>query len=121
MGGNFAYFPMYAHIKIAYKGGGGGQKWLKCCVRTIWMPPNMKIKERGFQANNVSLFIVSEYDVCTVIKNVDSSKAYQKDNIPPKVLKENSDVVSRFLKDDMNLNIGKFPENLKNHNYHQKT
>ena len=33
MGGggvNFAYFPMYAHIKFAYREGGVGQKLLKC-------------------------------------------------------------------------------------------
>ena len=65
---------------------------------------------------------MSENDVRSVIKNVDSSKAYQKDNIPLKVLKENADVVSRFLKDELNLNIHK--ENLKKCGYHtyiQKT
>ena len=50
------------------------------------------------------------------ICNLDSSKAYQKDNIPPKVLKENTDVVSTVLSSDINrcLHIGNFPNNLKN-------
>ena len=79
-------------------------------------PSILKIKERGLQANRFSFLFVSETDVCIVIRNVNSSKAYQKENIPPKVLKENTDVLSRFLKDDINLNIdkGKFPDNLKN-------
>ena len=29
---------MYAHIKIVYREGEWGQKWLKCCVRIVWMP-----------------------------------------------------------------------------------
>ena len=59
---------------------------------------------------------MSENDVCRVIKNIDSSKAYQKDNIPPKILKENANVLSSFLKDDINLSFdkGKYPGNLKN-------
>ena len=79
-------------------------------------PTILKIKEKGFQANRFSFLFVSENDVCSVIKNVDSSKAYQKDTIPPKVLKENADVLCRFLKDDISLNIdkGKFPDNLEN-------
>ena len=54
----------------------------------------LKIKEKGFQANLFSFLFVLENDVCSVIKNVDSSKAYHNDSIPPEVLKENVDVDS---------------------------
>ena len=66
-GENFAYFPMYAHIKIAYR----GQKWLKCCVRTIWMPPNISKGE-----STVDLAIVSD----TLFDYIDDFKVHpQKD------------------------------------------
>ena len=79
-------------------------------------PSILKIKAKCFQEDSFSFLVVSENDVCRVIKNIDSSKAYQKDNIPPKMLNENGDVLSSFLKDDINLSFdkGKLPENLKN-------
>ena len=79
-------------------------------------PSILKIKATYFQEDSFSFFVVSENDVCPVIKNNDSSKAYQKDNIPPKILKENVDVLPSFLKDDINLSFdkGKFPGNQKN-------
>ena len=79
-------------------------------------PSILKINAKCFQEDSCSFLVVSENDVCRVIKNIDSSKAYQKDNIPPKILKENADVLSSFLKDDINLSFdkGKFPGNLKN-------
>ena len=51
-----------------------------------------------------------------MINNIDSSKAYQKNNIPPKVLKDSGDICDIVLSSDMNLCIsnGKFPNNLKN-------
>ena len=51
-----------------------------------------------------------------VINNIDSSKAYQKDNIPPSILKANVDIIAKVLHNDINLNIenGSFPVNLKN-------
>ena len=47
---------------------------------------------------------------------MDSSKAYHKNNIPPKILKQNDDICSLVLSSDMNMCIenGKFPNNLKN-------
>ena len=76
----------------------------------------LNIKAKCFQEDSFYFQVASENDVCRVIRNIDSSKAYQKDNIPPKILKENADVLSSFLKDDINLSFdkGKFPGNLKN-------
>ena len=73
-------------------------------------------KAKCFQEDSFYFQDVSENDVCRVIRNIDSPKAYQKDNIPPKILKENADVLSSFLKDDIHLSFdkGKFPGNLKN-------
>ena len=47
---------------------------------------------------------------------MDSSKAYQKNNIPPKILKQNDDICSLVLSSDMNRCVenGKFSNNLKN-------
>ena len=47
---------MYAHIKIAYRGG--GQKWRKCCVRTILDVPliiNCKNKTWGLTKRNIEI------------------------------------------------------------------
>ena len=51
-----------------------------------------------------------------MIKNMDSNKAYQQDNIPPKLLKTSSDISAIVLSVDLNrcISIGNFPENLKN-------
>ena len=54
----------------------------------------VRIGEKGYKINNFSFHIVPQSDVYRVIKNIDSSKAYQKDNIPPKVLSDNADVLS---------------------------
>ena len=79
-------------------------------------PSILKIKAKCFQVDSFSFLVVSESDICRVIKNIDSSNAYQEDSIPPNILKENADVLSSFLKDDINLSFdkGKFPGNLKN-------
>ena len=79
-------------------------------------PSVVRIREKGYKTNNFSFHIVPQSDVYRVIKNIDSSKAYQKDNISPKVLSDNADVLSSFVHVDINQNIneGKFPDNLKN-------
>ena len=79
-------------------------------------PSILNIKAKCSQKDSFSFLAVSENDVCRVIRNIDSSKAYQKDNIPPKILNENADVLSSFFKDVINLNLvkGEFPRNLKN-------
>ena len=51
-----------------------------------------------------------------IINNLNTSKAYQKNNIPPKLLKENADVCASVICNDINSNIerGYFPVNNKN-------
>ena len=59
---------------------------------------------------------ISELHISTVINNIDSSsKAYQKTNIPPKLLKVSSDISAIVLSSDINQCIyeGKFPESLQ--------
>ena len=66
--------------------------------------------------NNFSFQLVSDDDVSRVINDIDSSKEYQKNNIPPSLLKVNVDVIKSFLRVDINVNIvkGNLPVNLKN-------
>ena len=63
-----------------------------------------------------SFLHVSNDNVLNVINSIDSSKAYQKDNIPPKILKENNNISALVLTHDINrcIDEGKFPSNLKN-------
>ena len=78
-------------------------------------PSIMRIKRKGFLPSIFSLQCVSETDVNWVIQHIESSKAYQKDNIPPKVLKANADICTSLICEDINFNInnGTFPTNLK--------
>ena len=78
-------------------------------------PSILKIKELGLSNNNLSFISVSELHVSTVINKIDSSKSYQKVNIPPKLLKDSRDISSIVLSSDINkcINKGKFPDNLK--------
>ena len=50
-----------------------------------------------------------------IIQDFDISKSYQKDNIPPKILKENKEICSIILTTDVNrcMDKGEFPKNLK--------
>ena len=79
-------------------------------------PSILSINELRYAQNNFSFYPISESDIYSVINNIDSSKAYQKNNIPPKVLKDSGDICAIVLSSDMNLCIskGKFPNNLKN-------
>ena len=54
---------------------------------------------------------ISESSTLKVILDMDSSKAYQKDNIPPKLLKANGDICSIVITPDVNRCIAnrKFP------------
>ena len=79
-------------------------------------PSNISIYELGYEQNNFSFHPISELNIHTAINNIDSSKAYQKNNIPPKFLKENSDICAIVIRFDMNkcISKGKFSNNLKN-------
>ena len=59
---------------------------------------------------------VSEKDIKYIIQNVDSTKAFQKDDIPLTILKANEDICSLVLTSDINRCVvnGTFPNNLKN-------
>ena len=46
-------------------------------------PSIVSINQKMFMPNSFSFKSVSENDIICVINNIDSSKAYQKDNIPP--------------------------------------
>ena len=79
-------------------------------------PSIIKIQEQGFIQDTFNFSPISILDMQKEICNHDSSKAYQKENISPKVLKENADVVSIVLSSDINrcLYNENFPSNLKN-------
>ena len=73
-------------------------------------PSIFRISQKGFTPNSFSFKIVSEGDVYGVINTLDSTKAYQINNIPPK------NICTIVLRNDINRNIDKgyFPVNLKN-------
>ena len=75
----------------------------------------LKIIEVGYSENVFSFEPISELDIHSVISNIDSSKAYQKENIPPQILKDNVDICTIALSSDINKCIynGTFPKNLK--------
>ena len=78
-------------------------------------PSIIRINQEGFAPNKFSFQYVTENDISLVIKNIDASKSYQKDNIPPKLLKDNDDICALVIYNDINQNInkGQFPSNLK--------
>ena len=78
-------------------------------------PSIIRINQEGFAPNNFSFQYVTENDISLVIKNIDASKSYQKENILPKLLKDNDDICALVIYNDMNQNIskGQFPSNLK--------
>ena len=60
-------------------------------------PSITRINEEGFTQGKFSFQDVAESDISLVIKNIDSSKSYQKENIPPKLLKENNDICALYI------------------------
>ena len=81
-------------------------------------PSITKINSLGFTNAEFSFKPVTEKVVQDFIKNLDSSKAFQKYNIPPKLLKNNIDICTTVLSYDINkcINEGIFPSNLKDAN-----
>ena len=79
-------------------------------------PSILNINQKAFTPDTFSFRSVSEVDVGKAIKTLDSSKAYQVNNIPPKLLKDNADICVIAIHNDINRNIvkGCFPVNLKN-------
>ena len=48
----------------------------------LTIPIILKINELGYLHNNFSFHHISEWSIDTMIKNMDSSKAYQRDTVP---------------------------------------
>ena len=78
-------------------------------------PNILRIHEEGILQDSFSFLPISGTCIHSVISNIDSSKAYQSNNIPPKVLKDNVDIFITVLSSDINNCIlnGIFPSNLK--------
>ena len=67
-------------------------------------------------SNNIFDFkVITDIDIRYVINNIDFSKAYPKNNIPPKLLKQNIDICELYICSNINQCIenGTFPSNLK--------
>ena len=66
--------------------------------------------------NNYVSNSMKNLEIDFYVNNIDSSQSYQKNNIPPNVMKGNAVTYTSVLGDDTNRNIdkGKFPVNLKN-------
>ena len=47
-------------------------------------PSITRLKQKGFSNSNFSFNYISKDEIIKLIQNLDLSKAYQKDNIPPK-------------------------------------
>ena len=62
----------------------------------------LRILEEGHAEKKFSFDPMSELDILIVINKIDPSKAFQTENIPPKVLKENADICSMTLLSDTN-------------------
>ena len=78
-------------------------------------PNILKIHEEEILQDSFSLLPISETRIHSLISNMDSPKAYQSNNTPPKVLKDNPDIFTTILSSDINNCIlnGIFPSNLK--------
>ena len=78
-------------------------------------PSILRINQEGYSQNSFNFEPISESRIYDITSNIDSAKAYQKDNIPPQILKDNVDICSYVLFSDVNKCIynGVFPNNLK--------
>ena len=78
-------------------------------------PSITRLKQKGFPNSNFSFNYISKDEIIKLIQNLDVSKAYQKDDIPPKILKENKGICSMILINDVCrcIDNGTFPTNLK--------
>ena len=76
----------------------------------------IKLNSEGFTNSSFEFQPISESSTLKAILDMDSFKACQKDNIPPKLLKANRDICSIIITPYVNRCIanGKFLINLKN-------
>ena len=79
-------------------------------------PSITKIVEENFKQSNFDFHDITEVDMLKAIENLDVSKSFPKDNIPPKIIKENKDIFSIVLTNGMRKCRENciFPVNLKN-------
>ena len=77
-------------------------------------PNILKIREHVHSDHTFNLQTLSNDEVEKQLFQLDTSKAFQADGIPPKILKENNDIFSKILTDDLNnsTTTAKFPDNL---------
>ena len=68
-------------------------------------PSILRISQKQFPPNSFSFVCVSEEDVRVTIKRLNSEKAYQVNNIPPRILKENAENCAAAIQNDRNKNI----------------
>ena len=75
----------------------------------------LKIKEARNSSDCFSFKLVTIEDICEEILALDASKATQRDEIPTKIIKNNSDIFSKFFQANLNITIetSTFPEQLK--------
>ena len=64
-------------------------------------PSITKIVEENFKQSNFDFHNITEVDMLKVIENLDVSKFFPEDNIPPKIIKENKDIFSIVLTNGM--------------------
>ena len=74
------------------------------------------IKHCGYITRCFSFKPITREHVHQIISKLGTSKAFQRDHIPPKILKANVDIRKEFLSSDINncIGFGKFPSSLKN-------
>ena len=78
-------------------------------------PSILKIKQLSYPCDNFFSREISASSVSKSIENLDSSKEYQKDKTPPKILKASNDISALVLYSGINrcVSEGRFPNNLK--------
>ena len=75
----------------------------------------LKIKKARDSSDCFSFKLFTVEDICKEILTLDASKTTQRDDIPTKIVKNNSDIFSKFLQANLNNTIetSTFPEQLK--------
>lgn len=78
-------------------------------------PSILKINDNMEADSSFNFHPISNEDIEKQLFYMNTSKAFQANNIPPKILKENRDIFSDILSNNLNNSIcnAKFPDNLK--------
>ena len=70
---------------------------LKVILKYLKHPSILAIKRRIKSGPVFTFNHITKEDVIKEIKNLDTSKASQEDDVPTKIIKENSDIFSNFI------------------------